>query len=123
MFNRKWNENHQLNWNKELELESHGYSGFQLQLMKELKILFDSNSIEYVEEVSEYNDLSDRNKIVKMIVLKLKNYSESQLWIYPDMAEYDVIKKHAIFEEWGYISPIQLREKFIKSLREVLKIY
>ena len=122
MFNTKWNENHQLNWNSELEFKKDGYSGFQLQFMIELKILFDLNSIEYVEKVSENIDLLDSNKVVKMIVLTLKDYSESQIWIYHDMAEYDITKKHAIFEEWGYISPVELREKFINSLREVLKI-
>ena len=91
--------------------------------MKELKNLFVSNSIQYVEEVSEHTDLVDLNKIVKMITLSLKDYSESQLWIYHDMAEYNVIKKHAIFEEWGYISPEELQEKYIKSLREILKIH
>ena len=122
MFNKKWNENHRLNWKSELELKNDGYSGFQLKFMKELKILFDLNSIEYVEEVSKHIDLFDSNKIVKMIVITLKNYPESQLWIYHDMAEYDITKNHAIFEEWGYISPVELREKFVNSLREVLKI-
>ncbi|UJF29355.1 hypothetical protein L0B70_10990 [Kaistella sp. 97-N-M2] len=91
--------------------------------MKEIKNLFDSNSIQYVEEVSEHTDLADLNKIVKMITLSLEDYSESQLWIYHDMAEYNIIKKHAIFEEWGYISPAELQVKYIKSLRDILKIH
>ncbi|ESU19857.1 hypothetical protein FEDK69T_31140 [Flavobacterium enshiense DK69] len=57
-----------------------------------------------------------------MITLSLNDYPESKIWIYHDMAEYDLNKIHHIYEEWGYLNPNDLKERFLNSIREILKV-
>ena len=122
MFNNKWKENHLSYWNPQLELKSDGFSGFQSELIKQVKDLLNSNSIKYIENVSQHRDLDDKDRVVKMVTLTLTDFLESSLWIYHDMAEYDLNKSHHIYEEWGYLSPIELQDKYIKSIIHILKI-
>lgn len=123
MFNNKWNKDHILFWKIPLELNSDGFTGFQTGLTNAVKTLLESNQINYTEEIEEVIDsLSDDYENVKLVTLTLTDHNDSKLWIYHDMAEYDINKKHHIFEEWGYLSPTDLQERYIKKLSEVLGI-
>ena len=120
MFNNKWNATHKLNWDPELQLDKNGFTGFQLNLIKELKGLLQSYSIGYSEELTEHKDLYDENRIVKMIRISLNDSFDSQFWIYHDMAEYNLKSLHHIYEEWGYISPSELYEKYILNAKSII---
>ena len=122
MFKNKWNENHRSYWNPQLELKSDGFSSFQSELIKQVKDLLNSSFIKYTENVSQHTDLNDKDKVVKMVTLTLTDFLESSLWIYHDMAEYNLNKSHHIYEEWGYLSPVELQEKYIESVIHILKI-
>ncbi len=122
MFNNKWNKNHIALWKIPLEINANGFSNFQSNLLNVTKNFLESNEIKYSEEITTHIDNVDENKIVKLITLTLTDFLNSKLWIYHDMADYDINKKHHIFEEWGYLSPIDLQEKFIENLHIVLKI-
>ena len=120
MFNSNWNKDHKAFWKSALELNDEGLSNFQNELINEVKVLLNSNSIKYLEKTSKHFDLNDNEKIVKMITLSLIEYSESKIWIYNDMAEYDINKIHHIYEEWGYLTPNELQEKFLSGIRKIL---
>ena len=120
MFNSNWNKDHKAFWKSALELNDEGLSNFQNELINEVKVLLNSNSIKYLEKTSKHFDLNDNEKIVKMITLSLIEYSESKIWIYNGMAEYDINKIHHIYEEWGYLTPNELQEKFLSGIRKIL---
>jgi hypothetical protein len=122
MFNRSWNRNHEEFWKTPLELNSEGLSNFQSELLDKIKELLNSNSIKFIENKSEHYDLDNSDRIVKMVNIILNDFPESQFWIYNDMAEYKLNKIHHIYEEWGYLSPFELQEWYIKNVREILKI-
>ena len=116
---KEWNENHILNWKKYLELNDSGFSIFQKELVSKLETVLTNCGISYEIEITEHTDLNDENRIVKMITLT--SNQNSKFWIYNDMAELEVKKKHEIYEEWGYLKPEDLINKYIKSARELLK--
>jgi hypothetical protein len=120
--NKKWNIEHEQFWKAELELNNEGLSNFQKTLLIDVKYLLNSNSINYSEEVAEQSDLNDHSKIVKMFTLTLNQFKDSKFWIYHDMAEYNLDHIHHIYEEWGYLKPNDLKEKFIKTAKGILKI-
>ncbi|MBS4040308.1 MAG: hypothetical protein KGZ81_06875 [Flavobacteriales bacterium] len=122
MFNRSWNRNHEEFWKTSLELNSEGLSNFQSELLDKIKELLNSNSIKFIENKSEHYDLDNSDRIVKMVNIILNDFPESQFWIYNDMAEYELNKIHHIYEEWGYLTPVELQEWYIKNVREILKI-
>ncbi|WP_417940370.1 hypothetical protein [Flavobacterium sp. RS13.1] len=122
MFNRNWNRNHEESWKTPLELNNEGLSNFQAELLKKIKELLYSNSIKFIVKNTEHIDLNNSDRKVKMITILLTDLKESQIWIYNDMAEYEINKIHHIYEEWGYLTPIELQEKYIKNIREILKI-
>ena len=120
--NKKWNIEHEQFWKSELEMNNDGLSNFQYGLLNEIKYILDSNSITYKEENSKHIDINDDSKIVKMITITLNQPKESKFWIYHDMAEYELDNIHHIYEEWGYLKPNDLKERFLKTAREILKI-
>lgn len=122
MFNNKWNKNHIASWKIPLEINGDGFSNFQSSFLSEVKSFFESNEIKYSEEITTHIDNIKDNKTVKLITLSLTDFSNSELWIYHDMADYNINEKHRIFEEWGYLSPNEMQEKFIESLHNDLKI-
>lgn len=120
--NKKWNIEHEQFWKSELEMNNDGVSNFQYRLLNEIKYILDSNSITYKEENSKHIDINDDSKIVKMITITLNQPKESKFWIYHDMAEYELDNIHHLYEEWGYLKPNDLKERFLKTAREILKI-
>jgi len=122
MFNNKWNKNHIALWKIPLQINADSFSNFQLSLLNEVKNLLESNGIKYYEETTTHFDNIGDNEVVKLTTLTLTDSINSKLWIYHDIADYDINKKHQIFEEWGYLSPNELQEKFVESLQVVLKI-
>ena len=122
MFNRNWNRNHEESQKTPLELNSEGFSNFQAELLNKIKELLHSNSIKFTVENTEHIDLNNSDRKVKMITIHLNDLPESQIWIYNDMAEYEINKIHHIYEEWGYLTPVELQEKYIENIKEILKI-
>ena len=117
---KEWNENHIIHWEKSLELDDSGFSFFQNELLSKLeKVLIDCG-IEYVTEIAEHKDLNDKNRIVKMITLILDE--NSKFWIYHDMADFNIKNEHQIYEEWGYLKPEDLINRYLKSTKELLKL-
>ena len=116
---KEWNKNHISHWKKELILNDSGYSLFQNKLLEKLENVLTDFGISYVTEITEHKDLEDGNRIVKMITLTLDE--NSKFWIYHDMGEFDLKKEHQIYEEWGYLKPSDLINKYIKSTTELLK--
>lgn len=117
---KNWNADHILNWEKYLELNDSGFSNFQNELFSKLKILLADFSIPFETEITEHLDLNDKNKIVKMITLTLGE--NSKFWIYHDMADLEIKNQHEIYEEWGYLKPEDLINKYLKSAEELLKL-
>lgn len=115
---KEWNENHILNWTKPLELNDSGFSGFQSELVYKLKNVLADFGISFEIEISEHDDLNDESRIVKMITLT--SDGNSKFWIYNDMAELEIEKKHEIYEEWGYLKPEDLISEYIKSVKKLL---
>ncbi len=122
MFNNSWNTNHINFWEIPLELNSEGFSNFQIELLSKIKYLLSTNSIKYTEEISEHLDLNENNKFVKLVTITLSDFEKSELWIYHDMAEYDLINNHHIFEEWGYLNPVELEETYLKNVKKILML-
>jgi hypothetical protein len=116
----EWNKNHILYCSKYLELNDNGYSLFQTKLLDELENVLTDFRISYVTEITEHRDLNDKYKDVKMITLTLDD--NSKFWIYHDMAEFDLRNEHQIYEEWGYLKPQDLMDKYLDSVKDRLKI-
>jgi hypothetical protein len=116
-----WNKKHDENWKTQLELNSEGFSNFQVVLIEKVKETLNLNSISFSEEISIHNDLNNYDREVKMITLNLNDFSESKIWIYHDMAEYEINKIHHVYEEHGYLTPEELQEEFLKSMSEIIE--
>ena len=117
---KEWNENHILNWKNSLELNDSGFSVFQKELVSKLESVLADCGISYETEIMGHTDLSDENRIVKMITLT--SDGNSKFWIYHDMAELKIKKQHEIYEEWGYLKPEDLINDYLKSTKELLKL-
>lgn len=117
---KEWRKKHILYWRKYLELNEDGYSLFQTELLDKLENVLTDFRISYVIEITEHKDLNDGNRIVKMIMLTLDE--DCKFWIYHDMAEFDLRNEHEIYEEWGYLKPQDLMDKYIESMKKQLKI-
>ena len=115
---KEWNENHIIYWKKSLELSDAGFTIFQNELLDKLEQVLIHQAISYDTEITKH--LDDENRIVKMVVLTLDK--NSKFWIYHDMADLTIEKKHRIFEEWGYLKPEDLINEYLKSTKELLKI-
>ena len=117
---KDWNRKHILFWKDSLIIQTDGYSLFQTNLLDMVKELFDSNSIVYNTSVSYGPDLNNSDITVKAITV---NFNEtSDLWIYHDMAEYNITEIHHIYEEWGYLKPTDLNDEYLKSVKAILKL-
>jgi hypothetical protein len=116
-----WNKDHIEFWKDDLIIKDNGFSSFQSTLFSQTKEILDSISISFQEIITKYiDDLNEEDKEVKLITLKLDNGSE--VWIYNDMAEYDISGLHHIYEEWGYLKPKDLQLNFLNSIKEILKL-
>lgn len=115
---KEWNKNHIFHWKKEFILNDFGFSLFQNELFEELKSVLIDFEISYETDISKNKDLDEENRIVKMITMTLDE--NSKLWIYHDMAELDIKKKHQIYEKWGYLKPSDLINEYIESIKELL---
>jgi len=120
MFNSKWNKNHKLLWKNSLEQDDDGFSGFQLTLAEDIKCLLNANAIKFTEEVAVYFDYTGDYEYVKLVTIILDELPDSKLWVYHDMAEYVINKEHHIYEEWGYLSPEDLQNRYLNSICEIL---
>jgi len=116
----KWRKEHIEYWRDDLLIRDNGFSNFQSILRNKTIEILDSASITYEESISNHLALNEKDKKVKMIALKLDN--ESEVWIYHDMAEYDIGGTHHIYEEWGYLKPAELQDEFTKSFKDILKL-
>ena len=121
MFNRNWNRNHEEFWKSSLELNKDGLSYFQAELTEKIKKVLNSLSITFKEKITEHSDINNRDRIVKMITITFLENPKSKLWVYNDMAEYEINQIHHIFEEWGYLSPTELQKRFLTELNETLQ--
>ena len=117
---KEWNENHILNWKRPLKLNDSGFSLFQNELVSKLEKVLSDCGIPYETEITEHYDLTSENEIVKMVKLTLSE--NSKFWIYHNMAELEIKNKHEIYEEWGYLKPEDLINKYLKSTKELLKL-
>jgi hypothetical protein len=122
LFKNEWNETHVRLWEPYRELNNEGFSQFQIELQKLVETVLRANAIEFLVESTDEPHLNDDTITVKLITLSLTNYFDSVIWIYHDMAEYDLIKQHHIFEEWGYLSPKDLYQRFIENIIKILNI-
>ena len=122
IFKSSWNTEHKKFWKISLELNNEGFSNFQTELNNKITQLLNTNSIKFTENITEHADVNDNSKKVKLIELSLNDFTESKLWIYHDMAEYDINKKHHIYEEWGYLKPEELQKVFVENMCDVLNI-
>ena len=118
---KKWNKEHVEYWKDNLKLKDDGYSKFQSDLVSRVESELSDLKIEFSIETTSHESLFDKNLIVKMITLTLNNLSDSKIWIYHDMAEYDLLNTHHIFEEWGYLKPDDLSDTFINSIKAEIK--
>ena len=117
---KEWNKKHISFWKDSLMIQPDGYTLFQTNLLNKIKEIFDSNSIDYKISVSNHPDLNNPDITVKMVTV---NFNEtSKLWIYHDMAEYDISEIHHIYEEWGYLKPSDLNDEYLKSVKTILKV-
>lgn len=118
-YNRKeWEEDHVQNWKNFLELNDSDFSAFQKALLYEIESVLKDFGISYKTEITEYTDLNDKRRKVKMI--KLTSNQNSSFWVYPDMAELEVGKKHEVYEQFGYLEPVVLINEYVKSARKLL---
>lgn len=122
IFKSSWNTEHKKLWKISLELTNEGFSNFQTELNNKIKQLLNTNSIKFTENITDHTDLNDNSKKVKLIELSLNNFTESKLWIYHDMAEFDINKKHHIYEEWGYLKPEELQKIFVENICDILNV-
>lgn len=118
---RKWNSEHIEYWKDELKLDNEGFSRFQSDLASRVKSELTDLQIEFTAETTSHQSLAEKNLTVKMITLTLISLTNSKVWIYHDMAEYDLMNTHHIFEEWGYLKPDDLRDTFINSMKTEIK--
>jgi hypothetical protein len=118
---KKWNKEHIEYWKDELKLRADGYSKFQSDLFSLVKSELTDLKIEFSTETTNHESLSNRSITVKMITLTLNSLTASKIWIYHDMAEYDLMQTHHIFEEWGYLKPDDLSDAFISSMKKEIK--
>ena len=114
---KKWNTEHIEYWNDELKLDNDGYSKFQLILFTKVKTALTDQNLCFTSEITEHSHLDNKDTALKMITLTLGNLNDSKIWIYHDMAEYDLMNTHHIFEEWGYLKPDDLRDRFIYLMK------
>jgi hypothetical protein len=115
---REWRKNHVIYWQNFLELNNSGFSLFQIELRDKLIHILSNNTISYVTEIVEHRDLNDESRIVKMITLTSDD--NLKFWIYHDMAELEIDNKHEIYEEWGYLKPQDLIDRYLKSTEKLL---
>lgn len=118
--NREWIKNHILYWIKSLELDDYGFSFFQIELRNKLEKILNDNAISFTTEITDHADLNDRNRAVKIICLTLNE--SSIFWIYHDMADFMINNEIEIYEEWGYLKPEDLIEKYLESSKRLLKL-
>jgi len=118
---KKWNAEHIEYWKDELKLKDDGYSQFQSDLASIVKSELIDLKIEFSSVTTNHESISDKDVTVKMITLTLNNLTDSKIWIYHDMAEYDLMNTHHIFEEWGYLKPDDLKETFVSSMKMEMK--
>ena len=118
---KKWNKEHIEYWKDDLKLKDDGHSKFQSDLASRAKFELTDLKIEFSTETTNHESLSDKSVTVKMITFTLNNLTDSKIWIYHDMAEYDLMETHHIFEEWGYLKPDDLSDTFISSMKTELK--
>jgi len=119
---KKWNAEHIEYWKDELILDNDGYSKFQLILFTKVKTELNDLNLGFTSEITEHPSLDNKDTTVKMITLTLCNLNDSKIWIYHDMAEYDLMNTHHIFEKWGYLKPVDLRDQFINLIKtEIIK--
>lgn len=117
---KEWNINHIHFWKEYLDLNNEGFSSFQNELFGEIKKVLNDYNISFVGEVTEHQDLNDKNRVVKMITLILDD--NSKFWIYHDMAEFDLRNEHEIYEKWGYLKPQNLMDRYLESMKKFLKL-
>jgi hypothetical protein len=118
---KKWNKEHIESWKDELKLKGDGYSKFQSDLASKVKSELSDLEIEFSTITTEHESLTDKNAMVKMITITLNNLTDCKIWIYHDMAEYDLMNTHHIFEEWGYLKPDDLKETLLNSMKTEIK--
>lgn len=119
---KEWIAEHIELWKDELKLDNEGYSKFQLFLFTKVKTELTEQNIDFTLETTEHPSLDNEDITVKLITLTLSNLKDSKIWIYHDMAEYDIKGTHHIYEEWGYLKPAELQDKFTKSFKDILKL-
>lgn len=117
---KEWRENHILYWSKYLELNEKGFSLFQTELLDRLENVLTDFGISYVPEIIEQEDLNDERRVVKMITLTINE--NSKFWIYHNMAEFALGSEHEIYEEWGYLKPQDLMDRYLISMKKLLKL-
>ncbi len=117
---KEWNKNHIHFWKEYIDLNNEGFSSFQNELFGEIKKVLNDYNISFVGEVTEHQDLNDKNRVVKMITLILDD--NSKFWIYHDMAEFDLRNEHEIYEKWGYLKPQNLMDRYLESMKKFLKL-
>jgi len=115
------NKRHDENWKTQLELNSDGFSNFQVELIEKVKEILNSNSIRFSEEISENQDLDNYDRKVKMVTLILNDFQESKIWIYHNMSDYEINKIHHVYEEYGYETPEELHKEFVKNISKIIK--
>lgn len=118
---KKWNKDHIEYWTDKKKLRTDRYSKFQSDLFSRVKSELTSLKIEFSTETTNHESLSNNCVTVKMITLVLNNLIDSKIWIYHDMAEYDLMETHHTFEEWGYLKPDDLSDAFISSMKNEIE--
>jgi hypothetical protein len=114
----KWNAVHNEFWKIELEQDEAGCSIFQRDCVSRVEFTLNGHEILYSIEKIELKYELDKKGIATLISFRFAKDGDSKIWVYNDMAEFDISGTHKIFEEWGFLKPSDLKEEFIEALIE-----
>ena len=120
MFDNNWNQKHKKLWESSLEINNEGLSYFQVNLTELINIILNTFSLKYEVEITEHIENNSNNKTFKMLTFKFLEKADSKIWVYNNMADFEIDGKHCVFEEWGYLSPKELETQFIRNLKNIL---
>jgi hypothetical protein len=116
-----WNKRHTEYWKESLQFDQNRLSFFQVELVDKLREQLNNCSLQYSIKITDFKDFDKEKKEVKLVTMTIDKWPGSKLWIYNNMADFEIDKNHQVFEEWGYLKPNDLMDKYLESLNELLK--
>ena len=83
-------------------------------------VLLTESEIKFKMESQIYARENENPPQAIMLIYNLEA-TEDKVWIYHDMADFQINNEHQVFEKWGYKSPEILINELVSTLSEKLK--